>query len=228
MKYAVPPPPIIRVPVRSGDPFPVRRIFCVGRNYPDHAREMGADPERDEPFFFLKKTDAILPNNSTMPYPSGTRDLQPEVELVVALGRGGSQIPPGKVNGEHVFGYAVGLDMTLRDVQRAAREKGLPWDMAKGFDHSAPCSAITPQSFTGVIAHGRIELRVNGELRQSANIGEMLWQVPEIVGHLSHHVVLHPGDLIFTGTPAGSRAVIRGDTIEATVDGLEPLILTIE
>lgn len=210
----------------SCNPFPVRRIFCVGRNYPDHAREMGADPEREPPFFFMKPADAILPNNSALPYPPGTENLQPEVELVVAIGLGGKRIPVENAN-DHIFGYAVGLDMTLRDVQKAAREKGLPWDMAKGFDHSAPCSAITPEFYTGVIAQGKIELKVNGEVRQSADVSEMIWKIPETISYLSTWVEICPGDLIFTGTPAGPAPVVKGDVIEATVAGLEPLIITI-
>lgn len=226
MKYAFAPAPIVTLPAMSCNPFPVRRIFCVGRNYPDHAREMGADPEREPPFFFMKPADAILPNNSALPYPPGTENLQPEVELVVAIGLGGKRIPVENAN-DHIFGYAVGLDMTLRDVQKAAREKGLPWDMAKGFDHSAPCSAITPEFYTGVIAQGKIELKVNGEVRQSADVSEMIWKIPETISYLSTWVEICPGDLIFTGTPAGPAPVVKGDVIEATVAGLEPLIITI-
>lgn len=226
MKYAFAPAPIVTLPAMSCNPFPVRRIFCVGRNYPEHAREMGADPEREPPFFFMKPTDAILPNNSVLPYPPGTENLQPEVELVVAMQLGGRQIPIEIAN-NHIFGYAVGLDMTLRDVQKTAREKGLPWDMAKGFDRSAPCSAITPEFYTGVIAQGKIELKVNGEVRQSADVSDMIWKIPETISYLSSLVEIRPGDLIFTGTPAGTSPVVKGDVIEATVAGLEPLIITI-
>jgi len=226
MKYAFAPTPIVTLPAMSCNPFPVRRIFCVGRNYPEHAREMGVDPTRESPFFFMKPADAILPNNSILPYPPGTENLQPEVELVVAMQLGGRQIPIDKAN-DYIFGYAVGLDMTLRDVQQAARKKGLPWDMAKGFDHSAPCSAITPEFYTGVIAQGKIELKVNGEIRQSADVSDMIWKIPEIISYLSTLVEICPGDLIFTGTPAGPGPVVKGDVIEATVAGLEPLIVTI-
>ncbi|MBP1148650.1 MULTISPECIES: fumarylacetoacetate hydrolase family protein [unclassified Methylocaldum] len=226
MKYAFAPPQIVTLPAMSCNPFPVRRIFCVGRNYPEHAREMGADPECEPPFFFMKPTDAILPNNSVLPYPPGTENLQPEVELVVAMQLGGRQIPIEIAN-DYIFGYAVGLDMTLRDVQKTAREKGLPWDMAKGFDHSAPCSAITPEFYTGVIAQGKIELKVNGEVRQSADVSDMIWKIPETISYLSTLVEICPGDLIFTGTPAGTAPVVKGDVIEATVAGLEPLIITI-
>ena len=227
MNYAFPPAPVVTLDAMSSNPFPVRRIFCVGQNYPDHAREMGADPARDEPFFFMKPASAILQNNSVLPYPPATADLQPEVELVVALHKGGRNIPVERVDYDYVFGYAVGLDMTRRDLQRAAREKGRPWDMAKGFDHSAPCTAITPEFYSGAIARGRIELKVNGEIRQSADVGDMLWKIPQIVHLLSNQVELFPGDLIFTGTPAGVAPVVRGDVIEASVAGLEPLIVTI-
>lgn len=226
MKYAFAPAPIVSLPAMSCNPFPVRRIFCVGRNYPDHAREMGVDPAAEPPFFFMKPVDAILPNNSVLSYPPGTENLQPEVELVVAMQLGGKQIPVDKAN-DYIFGYAVGLDMTLRDVQQDAREKGLPWDMAKGFDQSAPCSALTPEFYTGVIAQGKIELKVNGEVRQSADVSEMIWKIPETISYLSTLIEICPGDLIYTGTPAGTSPVVKGDVIEATVAGLEPLIITI-
>jgi len=227
MNYAFPPAPVVTLDAMSSKPFPVRRIFCVGQNYPDHAREMGAAPAADAPFFFMKPPGAILHNNPVLPYPPGTDNLQPEVEMVVALHKGGRNIPVDKVDYDYVFGYAVGLDMTRRDLQRAAREKGRPWDMAKGFDHSAPCSAITPEFYSGTIARGKIELKVNGEIRQSGDVGDMIWKIPQIVNFLSNLVELFPGDLIFTGTPAGVGQVIKGDVIEATVSGLEPLIIAI-
>ncbi|MFA6181877.1 MAG: fumarylacetoacetate hydrolase family protein [Acidithiobacillus sp.] len=226
MNYAFPPAPVVTLDAMSSNPFPVRRIFCVGQNYADHVREMGAAPDT-EPFFFMKPASAILQNNSVLPYPPGTTDLQPEVELVVALHKGGKNIPMDKVDYDYVFGYAVGLDMTRRDLQRAAREKGQPWDMAKAFDHSAPCTAITPEFYSGTIARGKIELKVNGQIRQSADVGDMLWKIPQVVHFLSSQVELFPGDLIFTGTPAGVGPVVKGDVIEATVAGLEPLIITI-
>jgi fumarylpyruvate hydrolase len=227
MNYAFPPAPIVTLDAMSSNPFPVRRIFCVGQNYPDHAREMGADPSADAPFFFMKPASAILQNNSVLPYPPNTEDLQPEVELVVALHKGGKNIPIDKVDYDYVFGYAVGLDMTRRDLQRAAREKGRPWDMAKAFDHSAPCSAITPEFYAGNISRGKIELKVNGEVRQSGDVGDMILKIPQMVNTLSNLVELFPGDLIFTGTPACVAPVVKGDVIEATVAGLEPLIITI-
>ncbi|MHB1677731.1 MAG: fumarylacetoacetate hydrolase family protein [Sulfuriferula sp.] len=226
MNYAFAPAPIVSIPAMSSNPFPVRRIYCVGQNYVAHALEMGGDAEREAPFFFMKPAQAILPNNSVLPYPPATGDLQYEVELVVALSLGGSNIALEKAN-DYIFGYAVGLDMTRRDIQRAAREQGRPWDLSKGFDYSAPCSAITPEFYTGVIARGKIELKVNGEVRQSSDVGDMIWKIPETISYLSQQVELFPGDLIFTGTPAGVGAVVKGDVIEATVAGLEPLIITI-
>jgi fumarylpyruvate hydrolase len=226
MNYAFPPAPVVTLDAMSSNPFPVRRIFCVGQNYADHVREMGSAPDT-EPLFFMKPASAILQNNSVLPYPPGTTDLQPEVELVVALHKGGKNIPMDKVDYDYVFGYAVGLDMTRRDLQRVAREKGQPWEMAKAFDHSAPCTAITPEFYSGTIARGKIELKVNGQIRQSADVGDMLWKIPQIVHFLSNQIELFPGDLIFTGTPAGVGPVVKGDVIEAAVAGLEPLTITI-
>lgn len=230
MDYAFPPEPVVTLPAMSSKPFPVRRIYCIARNYADHAIEMGGHPEREEPFFFTKPATAILQNNSVtpavMPYPPATQNLHHEVELVVAMLLGGSNIPVEKAN-DYIFGYAVGLDMTRRDLQAAAKAKGQPWDMAKGFDFSAPCSAITPEFYTGVIARGKIELKVNGEVRQSGDVGDMIWKIPEIISRLSNLVELCPGDLIFTGTPAGVGPVVKGDRIEAMVQGLDPLMITI-
>lgn len=227
MDYAFSPAPIVTLDAMSSKPFPVRRIFCIGLNYAAHVREMGGDPSKQEPVFFMKPASAILPNNAIMPYPPQTSDLQPEVEMVVALHKGGRNIPADKVDYDYVFGYAVGLDMTCRDLQRAARETGGPWEMAKSFDHSAPCTAITPEFYAGNIARGKIELKVNGEVRQSSDVSDMIMGVPEIVSHLSTLVELFPGDLIFTGTPAGVGPVEIGDVLEATVAGLEPLLITI-
>ncbi len=227
MNYAFSPAPVVTLEAMSSRPFPVRRIFCVGQNYADHVKEMSGDVESNEPFFFMKPASAILQNNSVFPYPTATSDLQPEVELVVALHKGGKNIPADKVDYDYVFGYAVGLDMTRRDMQRAAREKGQPWDMAKAFDCSAPCSAITPEFYSGAISRGKIELKVNGEIRQSGDVGDMILKIPQMVNRLSNLVELFPGDLIFTGTPAGAGPVVKGDVIEATVAGLEPLTITI-
>ncbi|HEY8006283.1 MAG TPA: fumarylacetoacetate hydrolase family protein [Methylocella sp.] len=224
--YAFATPPIISLMSMSTKPFPVRRIYCVGQNYREHAVEMGSNPEADPPFFFMKPASAILQNGETMPYPPGTSDLQHEVELVVAMAMGGKNIPPEHVN-DMIFGYAVGLDMTKRDVQRAAKKKGRPWEMAKAFDHSAPCSSITPEMYSGVVAKGAIQCKVNGTLRQSADISDMIWGVPQIVHYLSQLVEVYAGDLIFTGTPAGVGPVVKGDKIEATIAGLETLSIEI-
>jgi fumarylpyruvate hydrolase len=225
--YAVATPPVVALPAPPGKPFPVRRIFCIGQNYKDHTKEMGGNPETDFPFFFMKPAGAILQNGETMPYPPGTSDLQHEVELVVAMSMGGRNVPPAKAN-EMVFGYAVGLDMTKRDVQTELRKKGRPWEMAKAFDCSAPCSAIALKARTGAIAKGKMECRVNGQLRQTADLDGMIWGVPQIIHYLSQQVEIAPGDLIFTGTPAGVGPVVKGDKIEASIAGLAPLSIEIE
>jgi fumarylpyruvate hydrolase len=226
--YAFAPPPVVSLPAPPGKPFPVRRIFCVGQNYKEHTKEMGGNPETDPPFFFMKPAFAILQNGKTMPYPPGTSDLQHEVELVVALSGTGRNIPIEEAN-DMIFGYAVGLDMTKRDTQTEFRKKGRPWEMAKAFDFSAPCSAITLKSRSGEITKGKgkIECRVNGQLRQSSDLSAMIWRVPEIIHYLSQQVEIAPGDLIFTGTPAGVGPVVKGDKIEAIIEGLEPLVIVI-
>ena len=206
--------------------FPVRRIFCVGRNYAAHAREMGQDPEREPPFFFTKPADAIVPNYSTIPYPARTNNLHPEIELVVALGKGGSNIAIAHAL-DHVFGYAVGNDLTRRDLQFAARDKGRPWDTGKAFDRSAVITAITPAGANSPVAKGRIWLKVNDEPRQQADIADLIWSVPEIIAELSTLFELAPGDLIYTGTPAGVGAIKPGDRLAGGVDGLDDLITTI-
>ena len=223
--YAITEPPIVTLPVQGRNPFPVRRVYCVGRNYAEHVKEMGGDL-REKPFFFMKPADAILPAGKPMPYPPGTADLQHEVELVVALQGGGSNIPPDKVD-EIIFGYAVGLDMTRRDLQKAFKAKGQPWEMSKSFDHSAPASALTPIADCGPLAKGRISCSVNGQVRQNGDLAEMIWNVAELVSELSKLVALAPGDLIFTGTPSGVGPVARGDRIEAHIDGLAPLAVEI-
>jgi len=224
--YAVAAPPLVLLPAPPGKPFPVRRIFCVALNYEDHAREMGGNPETDPPFFFMKPASAIVHNGGTMPYPPGTDDLQHEVELVVAMNTGGRDVPLENAN-DMVFGYAVGLDMTKRDVQTELKKNSRPWEMAKAFDFSAPCSAIALKTRTGVIAKGKMECRVNGELRQSCDLDGMIWGVPQIIHYLSRQVEIAPGDLIFTGTPAGVGPVVKGDKIEATIAGLAPLSIEI-
>jgi fumarylpyruvate hydrolase len=206
--------------------FPVHRIYCVGQNYAAHAREMGSNPDREPPFFFLKPADAVVANGATLDYPQRTDNLHHEIELVVAIGTGGRDIPVNAAN-QHIFGYAVGNDLTRRDLQSAARKIGRPWDTAKGFDHSAPMTAIHPIAQTGAIESGRIWLTVNGEFRQEADISELIWSVPEIIAELSTLYELMPGDLIFSGTPAGIGPVRSGDRIEGGVDGLDTLVTTI-
>ncbi|AWK86072.1 fumarylacetoacetate hydrolase family protein [Azospirillum thermophilum] len=226
MAYAIPLWPQPAVPVTGGAPFPVRRIYCVGRNYAAHAREMGADPDREPPFFFTKPADAIVPDGATIPYPPATSNLHHEVELVVAIGRGGSAIPVESAL-EHVFGYAVGLDMTRRDLQNAAKKEGKPWDMGKGFDRSAPCSAIRTAADIGHPATGAVTLSVNGELRQKGDLSDLIWSVAETVSCLSGLVELQPGDLIYTGTPEGVGPVKAGDRLEGAVEGVGTLTVTI-
>jgi len=223
--FAPAPQPSVAIAGRS-DLFPVHRIYCVGRNYAAHAREMGKDPDREPPFFFSKPADAVIANHAVVPYPPRTRNLHHEVELVVALGHGGRNIQLTAAM-EHVFGYAVGNDLTRRDLQFEARDKGRPWDTSKGFDHSAVISAISPGSDAVDLLNGKIWLKVNGEIRQQAQLAELLWSVPEIIAELSTLFELAPGDLIYTGTPAGVAALERGDVLEGGVDGLEVLYTTI-
>jgi fumarylpyruvate hydrolase len=226
MGYAVPVTPVTTVPVIGGDPFPVRRIFCVGRNYAAHAREMGHDPDREPPFFFTKPADSILLTGSVMPYPPKTADLHHEIELVVAIGKGGADIAESSAL-DHVYGYAVGLDMTRRDLQAEAKKLGRPWDMAKGFDHSAPIAPIHRASDVGHIDHGAIWLKVNGEIRQQSDIKELIWSVPEVIAYLSGLIELKPGDLIYSGTPEGVAATVRGDRLHGHVDNLSDLDVTL-
>jgi fumarylpyruvate hydrolase len=216
--YVIAPPAIVSVPVAGGGSFPVRRVFCVGRNYAEHAREMGSDPNREPPFFFMKPADALLLNGADMPYPPASKDLHHEMELVVALGKGGADIAEADAL-SHVWGYAAGLDMTRRDVQNAAKKEGKPWDMGKGFDFSAPIGALVP---AGKIdpSKGLIELKVNGKVRQTSDLSKMIWNVQETIAYLSRLVTLAPGDLIYTGTPENVAAVQRGDVLEGVVEGV--------
>jgi fumarylpyruvate hydrolase len=222
-QYAVPPLPRTTVPVASGGkPFPVHRIYCVGRNYADHAVEMGSDPEREPPFFFSKPADAVVPLGGDVAYPPLTGNLHYEGELVVAIGKSAADIGVDEAL-DLVFGYAVGLDLTRRDLQTAAKKVGQPWDMAKGFDHSAPCSTIHKAEAIDHPGAGRIQLRVNGEIRQDADIASMIWSVPELIAKLSQYVQLRAGDLIFTGTPAGVGALVKGDVVEVGISGIDTL-----
>lgn len=215
--YVIPPPPVAAVPVAGGGAFPVRRVFCVGRNYAEHAREMGSDPDREPPFFFMKPADALLLNDADMPYPPQSKQLHHELELVVAIGEGGANIAEADAL-THVWGYAAGLDMTRRDLQNAAKKEGKPWDMGKGFDHSAPIGLMVPASKIGHPATGLIELKVNGQVRQMSDLSKMIWNVPETIAYLSGLVSLASGDLIYTGTPENVTAVERGDLLEGVIE----------
>ena len=206
--------------------FPVRRVFCVGRNYAAHAREMGSDPNREPPFFFTKPADAVVPASGAVPYPPSTQDLHHEIELVVALKAGGKDIDPAQAL-DLVWGYGVGLDLTRRDLQAVAKDAGRPWDMAKGFDASAPCSALHPVGDVGHPAEARIWLEVNGALRQEGNLNEMIWPIADVIASLSRLVTLAPGDLIYTGTPSGVGALQPGDRVRGGVDGVEVFELKI-
>ncbi|MBL8268278.1 fumarylacetoacetate hydrolase family protein [Steroidobacter sp.] len=226
MTFVFPPPapPSVAIVGRT-ERFPVHRIYCVGRNYAAHAREMGKDPEREAPFFFCKPADAVVANGSALPYPSRTADLHHEIELVVAIGTGGTNIGLSQAL-SHVYGYAVGLDLTRRDLQAEAKDKGRPWDTGKAFDRSAPVSAITPAAAAS-LSESKIWLKVNGALRQQGALADMIWSVPEIIAELSTLFELAPGDLIFTGTPAGVAALRPDDRLEGGVDGLETLRLSV-
>ena len=206
--------------------FPVQQIYCVGRNYADHAVEMGHDPSREEPFFFMKPSYSILQAGGVMTYPAMTQDLQHEVELVVALGRGGQDIDVAQAS-DCIYGYGVGIDMTRRDLQSHAKAQSRPWDAGKSFLHSAPCSALVPRFDTGNINAGGISLAVNGETRQSGDLAQMLWKVPEIISRLSMLFVLQAGDLIFTGTPKGVGPVQPGDTMNARINGVGELSIRV-
>ena len=226
MSYVIPSWELTSLPVVDNeDRFPVRRIYCIGRNYAEHAKEMGMD-ERDPPFFFMKPTDAIVQNGAKIPYPPQTKNYHYEGELVVAIGGSASSISVADAN-NCIYGYGVGLDMTRRDVQIAARKMGRPWDMGKGFDNSAPCSEILPVTKIGHPEEGRIRLAVNGETKQDADIKDMIWNVPESISYLSGLVTLEAGDLIMTGTPAGVGPVISGDTMVVSVEGVTELTCTI-
>lgn len=208
----------VSVPIARGGLFAVRRVYCVGRNYAEHIVEMGNDT-RDPPFFFAKPADAVVVGGAAIPYPPQTSDFQHEVELVVAIGKDGSDIAQSDAL-DHVYGYAVGLDMTRRDLQALAKKAGRPWEMAKGFDASAPIGTIEPASSIGHPDTGAISLTVNGALRQNGDLADQIWSVSETIAYLSQFVTLKAGDLIMTGTPAGVGAVIRGDVLEGTIAGV--------
>ena len=230
MRYVFPPAPVASVPVvGSSERFPVHRIYCVGRNYEEHAKEMGFTG-REPPFFFMKPADAVLVvepgQTAPLPYPSLTANLHHEIELVVAIGQGGRNIQAQDA-ARHIYGYAVGLDMTRRDLQNDMKKQGRPWCIGKGFDHSAPIGPITPAAQASDIAQAAIWLQVNGQDRQRSSVAQLIWNVAETIEHLSAAWELQPGDLIYTGTPEGVGAVVRGDVLEGGVDGLGTLRLQV-
>jgi fumarylpyruvate hydrolase len=224
--YVIPPPPQASIAVAgSSKVFPVRRVWCVGRNYIEHIREMGQD-ERLPPFYFAKFPDMIVPDGGTVPYPPLTKDMHHEVELVVALKSGGRNIPVEKAN-DCIYGYCVGIDLTRRDLQIASRDLKRPWEIGKSFDGSAPCGAIKPAAETGHPTKGRIMLKCNGQVRQDGDLNQLIWNIPEIIANLSTIVSLGAGDIIMTGTPAGVAATVAGDKLECEVEGIGSLFVTI-
>lgn len=234
MTYVITPPSVVGLPVEgSDDLFPVRRVYCVGRNYAAHAREMGFDPDREPPFFFCKPNDdaSVVPvqagTTATIPYPPRTSNYHFEAELVVLIGKGGSDIAVTDA-ASHIYGYAVGLDMTRRDLQMKMREAGRPWEIGKAFDHSAPIGPVRPIAKVGEVNAGAITLEVDGKPRQSSDIKNLIWSVNEVIANLSTLFTLQPGDVIFTGTPDGVGAVQRGETITVRIDGFAPLSVRIE
>lgn len=227
IRHTFAPPAETLIPVMGSEAkFPVRRIYCVGRNYAEHAREMGSDPNREPPFFFSKPRDAVVPGGGPIPFPPATSNLQHEVELVVAIGKGGHDIPEADALA-HVYGYATGIDFTRRDLQTLARENQHPWELGKGMDHGAPVSAIVPVAVSTPLKDATIWLKVNGEQRQSSQLNQMTWNVAEIINRLSHFFTLAPGDLIYTGTPGGVSTVFAGDSICCGIDGLPELEVTL-
>ncbi|MEI7537617.1 MAG: fumarylacetoacetate hydrolase family protein [Comamonadaceae bacterium] len=230
MSYVFNPAPVVSVPVfGSTQRFPVHRIYCVGRNYEEHAKEMGFSG-REAPFFFMKPADALVVVNpgetASMPYPTLTKNLHHEIELVVALGKGGRNIAAADAH-KHIFGYAVGLDMTRRDLQNEMKKLGRPWSISKGFDHSAPIGAITPAADAPDIASAEILLQVNAQQRQRSQISKLIWNISEVIEHLSAAWELQSGDLIYTGTPEGVGAVVSGDSMSAGITGLQSITVTV-
>jgi fumarylpyruvate hydrolase len=227
MAYVIPAPAQATLPVvGSDDEFPVHRIYCVGRNYADHAREMGHDPDREEPFFFMKSPDNLMPGGGDFPYPSKSNDVHHEMELVVALKSGGDNIAEDAAL-DCVFGYAAGLDMTRRDLQGEMKKAGRPWEIGKSFEYSAPCSAINPASVIGHPASGHLKLEVNGETRQDGDLNQLIWNVAESISYLSSLFTLAPGDLIYTGTPAGVGPVVKGDKLHGSIEGIGEIDITV-
>lgn len=231
MNPVFPPPAVVAVPIAGNDlSFPVHRIYCVGRNYAAHAREMGADPAREPPFFFCKPADAIVnvaPGTvGAFPYPSETKNCHYEIELVVAIGKGGRDIAVAQAL-DHVYGYALGLDMTRRDLQAQMKDAGRPWDIGKGFDHAAPIGPIHRAADVGHLARGAIWLELNGTPKQNGDLSDLIWSVADTIAYLSKFFELKPGDLIYTGTPEGVGAVVRGDRMRGGIDGLGEFVVDV-
>jgi fumarylpyruvate hydrolase len=227
-RFAFAPAPVPALPIKGSDKlFPVHRIYCVGRNYAEHAIEMGHDPNREAPFFFQKNPDTLVPNGGVFPYPDASKDVHHELEMVVALKSGGKNIPVDKAL-DCVFGYAVGLDMTRRDLQGEAKKAGRPWEVGKAFEAAAPCSEIVPASAIGHPAKGAVWLKVNGAVKQKGDLDQLIWKVPEMIAYLSGLFELRAGDLIYSGTPAGVGPVQRGDLLEGAVDGVGELKITVK
>ncbi len=218
--YVIEPQPMPALAVVGTDQrFPIHRVYCVGRNYYDHAIEMGHDPDREPPFFFQKNPDNVIPSGGDFPYPAQTKDVHHEIETVVAIGKGGTDIPVERAL-EHVYGYGVALDMTRRDLQAEAKKLGRPWEVGKAFEASAPCSALAPASKIGHPTQGAVWLKVNGQLKQNGDLNQLIWKVPEMIAYLSTLFALQPGDLILSGTPAGVGPVVRGDRLHGGVEGI--------
>ena len=227
MNFVLEPPPQATVAVQGQrDRFPVRRIFCVGRNYAEHAREMGKDPDRDPPFFFTKPADAVVDAGETVAYPPLTKNFHYEAELVVAIGKRGFNVKPADAR-DYIYGYAIGNDLTRRDLQLDARGKGLPWDWGKAFDRSAVCGPIHRVEDEGHVEKGAITLSVNGVVKQTADLTDLIWAVPDIISFLARSMVIEPGDLIYTGTPAGVGPLVPGDLCLVQIDGLGSISTTI-
>jgi len=227
MPHVIAPPASPALKVRGTDQtFPVRRVYCIGRNYAEHAIEMGHDPNKEPPFFFQKNPDNLLAEGAGFPYPAKTKDVHHEIEMVVALKSGGRDIPIAKAL-DHVYGYAVGLDMTRRDLQGEAKKLGRPWEVGKAFEHSAPCGALVPAAQIGHPAKGAVWLKVNGEIKQKGDLDQLIWKVPEMIAFLSEYFELAAGDIIFTGTPAGVGPVKKGDELVGHVDGVGELTVKV-